>query len=93
MRRAIKLLVAWIDRDWENVGYSAAGSLLQPLMWIAPIMFAVLLFGIFDTAIDDQLMVAGLVISCLMGIALVILSYSRLYIGQSKRERDKQNGN
>lgn len=92
MSRALKSYLAWVDRDWQRAGFSPAGSVSQPLLWLSPVLLWAVALNAFDIPSNGAMVIAGLVLSLLLGIALMGLSFVRLYRLQRQRKRDEGNG-
>jgi hypothetical protein len=91
--RLIRAFAAWMDRDWDGRNYNPIFAFAQRLLWIAPLIAALVLMGLLETlgVSRESLAVTALLVCGALGtLALVGLSLYRWVTGYSRSERQDQ---
>lgn len=91
--RLIRSLVAWMDRDWQGRNYNPIFAFAQRLLWIAPLIAALLLMGLLETlgVSRESLAVSALLVCGALGtLVMVGLSLYRWMTGYSRSEWQDQ---
>jgi hypothetical protein len=83
-------LSRWIDRQWLASSWNARNAIWLRLLWIAPVLIAVLLLDLFNSQAGSTTTAIVLGIAFALCLALMTWSGSRFFKGYgSSRRSDK----
>lgn len=82
-----------MDRDWEQRRYLATFAFAQKLLWIAPMLMAVLLTGVAEmlgAAPDGPATLTILLLGFVGSLVTLVMSLYRWFIGYGRTDWQKK---